>query len=197
MTDKLDGQYFNDMWYALEQELSQYDSYISDHDWMDSNTGGGNMHDTGFGGPTDESNLTPETYEELIQQMTHKDGPSREELRSKSRSERIQAVRELYNMMPTIVNASSVATLHKVASKLYKSGNVKQANKIMANTSKVFKSFIYQENSDNRDKTIQISAGTDTDAVVTIVDRTEKDTIVREKHFDNALDAVKFYLREE
>ena len=119
-------EYFEDMWIGLESELEQFDSYAPDNHFVDQEA------------PSSTENLNhdnphfeAQTYETLINNKNAPD-PTHEQLRSTNRKERIQAIKELYNKEPTIINWASVEKLHKTASRLYRKGFVKEGNSIMS-----------------------------------------------------------------
>lgn len=188
-------EYFDDMWLSLEQELTGFDNYITDKDWMSSNVSNtpsaGEMRNDPFNEPLDRTPLTPQTYEELLLDSQ----PDAQNLHSKSRSERIEAVRQLYNQIPTIINASSFAESHRVANRLYRAGKVKEANYIVAEVDKtISKSFTYIEDSPTHSKTLEASENNgDRQITIEITDKEAKSHISRT--FDNTLEAVKFFLK--
>lgn len=189
-------EYFDDMWLSLEQELTGFDNYISDKDWMSSSApntpSAGEMRNDPFNEPLDRAPLTPQTYEELL---LLDQPPDSQNLHSKSRSERIEAVRQLYNQIPTIINASSFAESHRVANRLYRIGKVKEANFIVAEVDKtISKSFTYIEDSPTHSKALEASENDgDKQITIEITDKETKSRIVRT--FDNTLEAVKFFLK--
>lgn len=112
-------QYFEDMWLALESELSTYDNYDSNSNYQSSES------PLGTEDPIQESQLEPQTYEDLLE--VAKKAPEHSQLRSPNRKERTEAVKEFYNRTPTILNAK----LKEVAESLYKKGFVRQGNSLM------------------------------------------------------------------
>ena len=187
-------EYFDDMWFALEQELSTQDNYLSDQDWLSnapsSTMSDGEMRADPFNEPQDKSILAPATYEEFLNIKE----PTNDQLRSKSRTERIEAVRQLYNQIPTIINASALANAHRVANKLYRTGKVREANKLVAEAEKTInKSFTYIDSDDTYEKSIDVHSNNgELTANVQIVDKLDDSTI--RKTFSNVLEAVKFFL---
>lgn len=188
-------KYFDDMWLALDQELTHFDNYLGDKDWM-SSTSSPESTPTSPGSDSSGVNLSPQTYDQLISQHDAPP-PSNDQLRSRSRAERIEAVRQLYNKMPTIINAHSVATLHKVASQLYRKGYVGAANKILANEHAVFnKDMTYVEDDPDFTKSLEITRGDNKSRVsISVEDKATGKTY--EKSFDNVLDAVKFLMKQD
>lgn len=119
--------HFDDMWLALEQELTQFDSF-NPSEFSSSQSGNSSSSSSDALNPSNNSsqnNLQHSTYEELLQ-LRDQPNPSSERLHSDSRQERITAIKELYNKSPTIIYAK----LERVADNLYKKGLVKQGNSI-------------------------------------------------------------------
>lgn len=121
-------EYFEDMWLDLEKELSSYDSYSNDFSNYNSMSTSPQLEE-GFDSSTTE--VSPQTYENLLQTQ-EAPNPSRERLHSSSREERIQAIKELYNKVPTIINGNiSVERITKIANGLSRIGLVKQSNDLI------------------------------------------------------------------
>jgi hypothetical protein len=118
-----DTQYFEDMWIALENELSSFDNYSP----STTNFSGSNQNqNTSPNSNLDSMNVEPQTYEQLLNQISQPE-PTSEQLSSGSRQERIDAVKQLYNKQPFILYAK----IEKVATSLYKAGKVKEANSLL------------------------------------------------------------------
>lgn len=189
-------EYFDDMWLTLEQELTGFDNYITDKDWIASTNSAtpsaGEMPNDPFNEPTNQVTLTPQTYEDLLQLNQE---PDTDRLHSKSRSERIEAVRQLYNQIPTIINASSFAESHRVANRLYKAGKIREANHIVAQVDKtIHKSFTYIEDTPTHNKALEAHSENGANLItITIADKEDKSHM--SKTFDNTLEAIKFFLK--
>jgi len=187
-------KHFDDMWLALDNELTSFDTYLSDKDWMSTNNSSSSASPLPSSSQDiNTPNLSPQSYDNLLQTLSAPD-PSFNELHSKSRSERIEAVKQFYNKMPTIINASSLARLHTVASRLYKSGKVKAANSLTACENKLVKQ--HSQTSvrlDDADffKELMISQKDDSVRVTLVVqNKATGDSYT--KNFDNLLEAAKF-----
>lgn len=183
-------QYFEDMWLALEQELSSFDSFSpNEHVSHPSTSSDPNATDSPQG------NLEPATYEQLLE-MKKLPNPSHDRLRSNDRKERIEAVKELYNKVPTIINATSIVRLHKTASILYKKGFVKQANDLVEKIDQsVSQHFSYvAEDGDNYKTLSYDKKDGDKDIVVEVIDKQDKKSIKEE--FANLSDAIRFFMKE-
>lgn len=111
-------QYFEDMWLALEQEVSNYDNYHPDYSSYETPLNPDSQQQ--------EVHLENQTYEDLLE-IQKAPPPEHDKLRAKDRKERIEAVKELYNRAPTIINAK----IRDIANQLYKKGFVKQGNSLM------------------------------------------------------------------
>lgn len=119
-----DTQYFEDMWVALENELSTFDNHVPTSSDFQSQQSSSPLSNS-----LDSPNLEPQTYEQLLSQ-DNLPNPSEESLHSTSRQERIEAIKQLYNKTPFMLYAK----VEKVALNLYKKGKVKQANDLMSKT---------------------------------------------------------------
>lgn len=117
-------EYFEDMWIGLENELKNYDSFSPGSDMQQSQPHPETAQENS------EANLGPETYEDLLNQQ-NAPIPSKDRLRNHNRAERIQAIKELYNKTPTIINWASVDRIRRVAAGMYRVGLVKEANEII------------------------------------------------------------------
>lgn len=188
-----DGKYFNDMWLALEKELGGFDSYIKDTDWMNSNSSESGS-DSSPQQELENNNLSVETYEQLLN-LSH-DDPSSQALRSKSRSERIEAVRQLYNQVPTIINASSIVRLQKVVKSLYRTGAVKAANALTDKINQSFQEVQLTEEVDSGSKSLDVANDNGNLTATVHVDQRNDNgkSISIEKTFDNIVDALEFYV---
>ena len=190
-----DGPYFEDMWLSLENDLSSFDSFIPS-DYVDAPSSSSSSE--GDSNNPNTPNLEPQTYEDLLQ-VQLAPPPSNDQLRSPDRKERIQAIRELYNKTPTIINGS-VDRLTKIAERLYNKGYVKEGNFISAAIDKAIQEdFSYVSEEDDRFKSLNVSRdkeSNDVVATVEISDKTDKGTITRHKTFDNVLDAIKYFKSE-
>lgn len=190
-----DGPYFEDMWLSLENDLSSFDSFTPS-DYVDAPSSSSSSEGNN---PENAPKLDSQTYEDLLQ-IQLAPPPSNDQLRSSNRQERIQAIRELYNKTPTIINGS-VDRLTKIADRLYSKGYVKEGNFISAAIDKAIQEdFSYVSEEDDRFKSLNVSRdkeSNDVVAVVEISDKTDKGTITRHKTFDNVLDAIKYFKSEE
>lgn len=181
-------QYFEDMWLAVENELSSFDSF-KPSEYSSQPASSENIDSQNGPGGT---NLEPSTYEELLQ-LRNEPAPSDDKLRSRDRATRIEAVRELYNKFPTIINGSSLARLHKTASILYKRGLIRQADSLLKAANKTMdENFSYVIESDEGFKIL--SYENELGRIIASVEVTDKysNTSMVEE-FDNLLEAVKCF----
>lgn len=184
-------QYFEDMWLSLEKELSSFDSYspsefVSSPSSSSDNPNSPNNINT--------TNLDHQTYEDLLE-IQLAPPPSNDKLRSSDRKERIQAIRELYNKTPTIINGSSLASLHKTACSLYKKGFIKQANNLLKTAESSLESFSYLTEDDNGYRAL--SYGEVDNKTIASVEFTDNNGETTIGEFDNLLDAIKFFKSKE
>jgi hypothetical protein len=116
------ADYFEDFWLGMQSELKDFDN-INSNDFLSHEPSSDSNIDAQQ--PENTVNLEPQTYEALLNDISAPN-PNRERLRSTDRSERIQAIRELYNKEPTILNAK----LRHIATNLYKKGYTIQGNQL-------------------------------------------------------------------
>lgn len=184
-------EYFEDMWLALEKELSSFDSFIpNEHVSSPSSS----IENTNSPNSINTTNLDPQTYEDLLE-IQLAPNPSNDKLRSPDRKERIDAIRELYNKTTTIINGSSLASLHKTACSLYKKGNVRAANNLIRAAESTLESdftYITSDNESSRSLVVESQYG-EVLATVEITDNTDKSTMTTRKEFNNLLDAIKYF----
>jgi len=187
------NQYFNDMWLNLEEELSSYDTFINDNEWMSQTTSPENSESVNPEKNLDTPNLSIETYEDLL--SSNREGPSMSELRSQNRGDRIKAVREFYNQAPTIINAESITRLKTIADNLYRFGKVKQANSMMDKINSAFENSIWVEQTPTGEKSLTITKEAGIVEARVLIEESDSNFVVDiEKTFDNVLDAIGFYL---
>lgn len=181
----------DDMWFALEQELTNFDSYISDKDWI--STPSQQSPVTKDSPDSLEMNVGSDTYEQLM--YPEKFEESVDQIRLKSRQDRIEAIKQLYNQVPTIISASSLAKTHRIVNSLYKKGKIRQANKILQQAENLSQqSFIYIDETPEIQKTLQVEKQQDDSIIsVEVWDKKENDKIV--KTFESLLDAIKYFLK--
>lgn len=138
-------EFFDDMWLSLESDLTSYDSFIGDSDWLNINPQTPENSDGMVQNiTTNAPNIEPQKYEDLIERTISP--PRIDNPHGKTLQERIHAIKEIYNLIPTIINATELARLHKTANTLYKKGMVKAGNQIMEKSEReIQKGFIIAE----------------------------------------------------
>ena len=136
------------------------------------------------------------TYEDILE-MRREPLPSQDKLRSRDRQERIDAVRELYNKVPTIISGGSCYRIRKTAERLYRQGLVRHANKMMEvleDTANSHFSYV-QDNESNYKILSSDESDGEKDITVEIVDKDQKDSI--KKEFNSLSEAIDFFKDEE
>lgn len=192
-------EFFDDMWLTLEKDLSSFDNFIDDRDWM--NAGASDSSQMTENQMTPDSmnpqpNIEPQTYENLLMNSI---SPQRvENPYGKSLQERIQAIKEIYNQIPTIINAREFARLHKTAGQLYKKGKVKEGNRVIkASEEQIHESFVITETNDDVSKTLEYAKNNgEIQAIVTKENINDKERNSTMRTYDNFYQALKDYLQD-
>lgn len=180
-----DGKYFEDYWLEIQRELDMFDSPNPASDFGSSqgpSTNPDSLENDGI--------IEPNTYEKLTEMQDK--NPTNDQMRAKSRADRINAVRDFYNREPTIINANSIYKLHKTADKLYKKGFVKQANELVETAESLRKHFSLVEENDDTYKHLKVHTENGGETIlVTVVDK--NDQSVEEHEFDDLNEAINFF----
>ena len=210
--------YFEDMWLALEEQLSEYSNYSPSNSspnsdgTQDSSSYSSTNQSTDF--LAQQPHLT-NTYEKLLDLQNV--NPSDQQLHSPNLQDRINAVRDIYNKETTIIvgrvnnlsnkikrlssmlqknNANkipAIITTYKVAKNLYLKGKVAEGNRLLYTAEKLLaENFSYSVDDGSIMKRIEYNKNpnTTTQIRVQITDKQSRTDL--SKQFDNISEALDF-----
>lgn len=177
-------QYFEDMWLDLSADLDKFDNFSSsEFNFINDSSQQSTSEDKTF----KDQDLPAQTYEQLLNLQNSPD-PSYQETHSTDFKERIEAIRQLYNKNPVLLNASTISRLRKVASNLSKKGLVKQANQI---SNFKARNLTFRSNKDGIDKVFNYVENVGGEKYVTV--NISTDNYDYSQDFDNVEEAISFF----
>jgi len=180
-----DGKYFEDYWLEIQRELEQYDTHSPSSDFDSGNSMSQNPDSL------EDDTIQPDTYENLMDSQD-KAPPTNDQMRASSRQDRIDAVRDFYNLAPTIINAKSIYKLHKTANRLYSKGYVKQANELVETADSLKKHFSLVEENDDFYKHLVVNQDDGQETII-VTAFNKNDETTNHHEFNDLKEAVKFF----